>query len=392
MNPLRCDEVKNSLIDYLEFELPLTRREHFYEHLSHCAICRVMHDDLQQVLTEAKKIEIIEPPQSYWDELPENILKEVKSLRSSESLASTNVDEGTDTPRSTLSDGGKVVAFTRINRRVSGVKDFENHEYKVQQTVPVAHVSKNKKSVPISWPKIALPVAAAVLVGITAMFAFMEKESTLFQDHIGFQAKIQSDQSLAQLAQKLSPLSQPGNQLGFTSQQVLFNEFSIGSLFSEAKAYANSGQLVLLNTHLELLKTALKNDANPQYKIIRSVGQLQQQLIIQDNTAEASQVLMNLLNEYVSLVKGQDRQRYELVKAGAWLFDYALAVLAKDDTRIRQSDQLSSIADALRSSKVPPGVNKSLKEIQAVVQQPTLTNREYQEILKEVENIRSLLG
>ncbi|WP_455202685.1 zf-HC2 domain-containing protein [Kaarinaea lacus] len=392
MNPLRCDEVKNSLIDYLEFELPLTRREHFYEHLSHCASCQAMHDDLEQVLTEAKKIDIIEPPQSYWEELPENILNEVKSLRSSEPLEFTGRDESDDTPGNALSDDGKVVAFTRSNRRASGVKDIENLQYRDQQSVPVNHGSSNKKSTPISWPKIALPIAAAVLVGVTAVFTFIEKESTLFQDHIGFQAKIQSDQSLARLAQKLAPLSQPGNQFGFTSQQVLFNEFFMGSLFSEAKAYANSGQLVLLKTHLELLKTALKNDTNPQYKIIQSVGQLQQQLITQDNAAEASRVLTNLLNEYVSLVRGQDRQRYELVKAGAWLFDYALAVLAKDDTRIRQIDKLSSLAEALRLSKVPPGVNKSLDRIQDIAQQPTLTGREYQEILKEVENIRSLLG
>jgi len=399
MNPLRCDEVKNSLIDYLEFELPLARREHLYEHLAHCSSCQATHDEMQQVLGGAKNIEIVDPPQSYWDELPEKVLKEVKSLRSVESITPVMEEDEvggvSDKDSQAFSNDGKVVAFTRINKRMSGAKEVKNISFREDNIRPAAsttQVKSTKKPIVVSWPKLAFPIAAALLIGIAATFTFLEKESVIVQDHIGFQAQIQSDQSLAQLAQKLAPHSQSGNQLGFSSQQVLFNEFSIGSLFSEAKAYATSEQLAALKTHLALLKTALINEVNPQHGIIRSVSQLQQQLIAQNNINEVSQTLARLLNEYASSVRGQDGQRYELVKAGAWLFDYALAALAKDDASIRQVSQLSSLARALQESKAPPGVVNSLNRIQGIAQQPTISNREYQQILKEVENIRSLLG
>ena len=392
MNLLRCDEVKNSLIDYLEFELPLTRREHFYEHLSRCRSCQTLHNELQQVLTESKKIDIIEPPKTYWDELPENVLEEVNRLRSEES---STLDEETGADNQILIDDDKVIDFKQVQKHSHKTKniDVSNHvDHLKQQTAPVNQEKSRNKQAKLGWPKVVLPIAAAVLVGIAATFSFLEHSPTNVQDQIGFQAKIQSEKPLVQLAQKIAPLSQPGNQLGFASQRVLFNGFAIGSMFSEAKVYAKSGQLTPLKTQLELLKTALQNEVNPQGNTIRSVAQLQQNLKDQGNIEEAYQVLLVLLNEYALSVKDQDGRGYELVKTGAWLFDYALATLAQDDASIKQINQLASMATILQASNVPPGVIVSLEKIQGIAQQPTLTQREYQQILKEVENIRSLLG
>ena len=108
--------------------------------------------------------------------------------------------------------------------------------------------------------------------------------------------------------------------------------------------------------------------------------------------SEVNKMLTGLLDEYASSLRDKDLQSYELLKAGVWLFDYALAALAEDRKSIKQVDQLSSLAMALEQSNVPPGVINSLNKIQSIAQQSTLTSRDYQQIVKEVGNIRSLLG
>ena len=403
MSQLRCDEVKNSLIDYLEFELPLTRREHFYEHLAHCVSCQTMHDELQQVLLEVKKVDLVEPPQTYWEELPENVLKEIRAAKSSGSLAPARDEEKSDLDKQNLPGEGNVIAFTRANKRVPGLKNIEvvkklrnniedNIEDNIDQSPPIKQAKRNSKAGDTSWAKVSFSIAAALLLGLATTLFLLEEESTILQDRIGFQAHIQSDQSLAQLAQRLSPLSQPGNQLGFASQQKVYNEFAIGSLLSEAKAYANAGEMALLKSHLALLNTALQNEVIPQYNINRKISQLQKQLIAGKNMSDVNKMLTGLLDEYASSLRDKDLQSYELLKAGAWLFDYALAALAEDRNSIKQVDQLSSLTLALEQSKVPPGVTSSLNKIRSIARQSTLTSRDYQQIVKEVGNIRSLLG
>ncbi|MCI0507234.1 MAG: zf-HC2 domain-containing protein [Gammaproteobacteria bacterium] len=397
MNPLRCDEVRNSLLEYLEFELPLTDREHFYEHLTSCAKCRVTHDELLQVLTDVKSIGVVYPAQAYWDGLAGNVLEEVKHLQLTAAQVSADAIPDSEAMVNYASHSanhdGKVIVFSRIKdrkRKAAAVHSGTPAITNIQQVTP----GNEKKAAARLWSRIALPAAAAVLMGIAVVLSLLEENAVIIQDNIGFQAQIQSEKSLAELAEKIAPLSLPGNQFGFAQQKALFNEFSIGSMFSEAKAYAHAGQSLELKTHLALLKTALLNEADSQRNIIDSVSRLQLQLETQLDFAGLNRELTRLLNEYAAAIKEQDSQRYSLVKAGAWLFDFALSVLAQDDVSIvKQSKQLAQLATALRATGAPPGVIKSLNKIQDIVKEPaSFTQSKYQQILNEVENIRSLLG
>ena len=394
MNPLRCDEVKNSLVEYLEFELPLTDREQFHAHLARCAQCRAVHDELQQVLTEAKSIDVVYPPHAYWQALAENVLQEVKRLQSTTAQLPDDVapdgKAGVNPDSAAVGYDEKVIAFSRIKDRKSKPRAIRLDTPATGNSAPVSP-EQNKQAKANRWPRIALPIAAAVLIGIAATLSLLEREIAV-PDTIGFQAQIHSGQSLADLVGKVAPLPHPSNQFGFARQQALLNEFAVGSMFSEAKAYASSGKLIELKSYLALIKAALSNEPDPQHNIIDALSRLQQRLESPDDLARANQELTRLLNEYAAAIKRQDSQRYTMVRAGAWLFDYALAVLAQDDASVRQFNQLAQLTMDLQTIGVPPGVIKSLNKIQAIANQPSLTPREYQLLLGEIENIRSLLG
>ncbi|KPJ90573.1 MAG: hypothetical protein AMJ55_13395 [Gammaproteobacteria bacterium SG8_15] len=400
MNPLRCDEVKNSLVEYLEFELPLTDREKFYDHLAQCSQCRAAHDELRQVLAEVKNIDVVYPPQSYWDDLSGNVLNEIQQLREATVNNKTDSFIEVDSPGHDVSykenrANTNVIVFSEIRSRKVG-EPAATPVSQGEQVVKSPASPEARRPTARRWPIVVLPIAAAVLIGIATTFSLLERQTSIYSDtvadKIGFQAQIQSEQSLAELARNVAPLSQPGNQFGFTSRKALFNEFSIGSLFSEAKAYAATAQAVELKTYLALLKAALQNEVSPQSEIINGITQIQLRLKTQSDFVQANNELTRLLNDYIAAIKRQDVQRYNLARAGAWLFDYALAVIAKDKVSIRQLDELAQLTTALQAAGAPPGVLKSLNKMQAIVKQPTIVDRDYQNLLQEVENIRSLLG
>ncbi|MGD8572663.1 MAG: hypothetical protein PVH98_09380, partial [Gammaproteobacteria bacterium] len=72
--------------------------------------------------------------------------------------------------------------------------------------------------------------------------------------------------------------------------------------------------------------------------------------------------------------------------------DYALAALAQDADRIRQAQQLQAFKRALQNSDVPPGVIKSFDRLISVAGKAQLEQKDYRQVVKDVENIRSLLG
>lgn len=399
MNPLRCNEVQNSLVDYLEFELPLQRREEFYEHLAKCSECRAVYDDLRHVFSEIKSIEVAYPQENYWADLPVNVLNEVKRQRA---LSASDVSDNTASHifahdvSSSYSDNNKVILFSDIKERKNSesaefVESKKSSSSSEQTEANAEELGTVRRWINKSNPKTVLPIAAALLLGVALTFSWLGRE-TVIKDNVGFQAQIQSRQTLAELAGEINPFPQPGNQFGFAEQVNALNGFSIGSLFSEAKAYAAAGRAIELKTYLSLLKSALENESNPKSDIINQIGQLLSQLDGEPDFREASKRLTGLLNNYAAEVSEQDKREYVLVTAGAWLFDFALATVAQDDVNIRQLDKLKRLTSALQSIGVPPGVIASLDEIQATVNQPSLTRQEYRRILQAVDNIRNLLG
>lgn len=418
MNPLKCDDVKNSLVEYLEFELPMQRREQLYEHLLTCRACRNMHDNMQEVLIRIKHDEVADPGTDYWDSLADNVLQGVRQARREGSSASgVRQDNITAYPPGEKEthhfDASNVVV---LNRSANGALErsvdhpdsgkFANaddtnistHTKRIDtkhdnSTSRVTDKSSTRYRLRGFWPRVVLPVAAAVLVGVAVMFSLLEKPVPYeVPNAIGFQAQINSEQSLAQLAQKIAPLAQSANRFGFSSQPGVFNSFSIGSLFSEARALATGDRTAPLKTQLALLKTALLREKRPQSATIAALENIQKQLARQNNLSAIDNQLVALLNEYVNNLAASGRQEAQLAAAGAWLFDYALAAVAQDAGQLRRTGQLQNYKAALQQVNVPPGVTTSFDQLIAIAQKASITPQDFRRVVAEVENIRSLLG
>lgn len=422
MNLLKCEEVKSALVEYLEFELPLARREQFYEHLMACDDCRIVHDDMQDVLIKLKYDDMVQPTQDYWDSLADNVLEEVRQQRGSAPLAGgkRNQDKerykGHEVSHDPMSN---VIAFnplpqhrhpqqqTPLHEQLS--QHDQGHASSPRQHTPLRDVHPSQRATPVTdrhpmtgdavtpltrhWARVILPAAAALLIGLAAVFSLLEKpQQVRLAGGLTLQDEISSDQPLAYLVQHIAPLSQSGNQFGFSSQAVLFNSFSIGSLFSEARALATVNDVTPLKTQLALLKTALIRETTPKPSVIAGIEELQRQLSAATAIAGVRAQLDVLFEDYVSQARSHSQKSYQLATAGQWLFDYALVALAGDGALLRQVEQLRAYDTALQSIGVPPGVGRSFARLIEIAQQVQLTQRDYRQVVREIENIRSLLG
>ena len=418
MNPLKCDEVKESLIDYLEFELPLSSREVFHDHLTHCSQCRKLHDEIQSVMVDVKNMDVPEPAPGYWKSLPHKVLAEVKNEKLPESHINTDVktdryykpdpDETASATSSVTNDNvllfsrgrdrndGEVPPMTDMNMKTG--EDINNSQAQQQTEPHELGVANGKKHRLFSWPKIALPIAAAILVAVGTMFQTqeIERNKNLFYNPADFQSSISSDKPVATLAQNVAPVSQSTTGFGFANQFTILNTFSLGSMFSETIAYSASEEHALLNTHLQLLKTALTRGSVPAEDAVGKIDEIQS-ILAADNKGVVDMraiglKLSEVLDSYAMQVKEKNHGHFVLLYAGAWSFDYSLAVLAKDPQRIKQKARIEYFKSELHKLNAPIGVANSFDSMLKKIDAKELGDAGYQVLLKEIENIRSLLG
>lgn len=416
MNLLKCDEIKESLIDYLEFELPLSSREAFHDHLTHCSQCRKLHDELQSVMVEVKDIDVPEPQPGYWEALPHRVLAQVKDNKQQDSQLTPDaktdrfdLPERTQLSSTAVTQDDNVLLFSRKrDRKTVDVPEKVDVDMSSNQDINNSHVPRSdepfdsevetdKQQRKISWPKIALPIAAAILVAVGTMFKTdeIERSKNLFYSPTQFQSSIDSEKSIASLAQTVAPVSQSTTGFGFANQHTILNTFSLGSMFSETIAYTASEEHALLNTHLQLLKTALTRGSISAENAVESINNIQDTLAADAGDIDMPSIglkLAELFDSYAMQVKERNHGHFVLLYAGAWSFDYSLAVLAKDFQRVKQKDRIEYFKSELHKLNAPIGVANSFDVILKNIERKDLGEAGYTVLLKEIDNIRSLLG
>src|SRR6187402_150214 len=74
--------VERRLTAYLHGELPHGESRRVGEHLLSCPRCRACYDDVREVVTLAEQLQLVEAPDSLWDEIEREV--SARAARSSE--------------------------------------------------------------------------------------------------------------------------------------------------------------------------------------------------------------------------------------------------------------------------------------------------------------------
>ncbi|NOZ54018.1 MAG: zf-HC2 domain-containing protein [Gammaproteobacteria bacterium] len=439
MHQLSCDDIQSSLIDYLEFELPILLRQQFNEHLTLCDQCREQHDDLQNVIIDTKSLGTEEPDQQFWQELPNKILHEVKSHEHQTSHATADstiasiADDATgnifsDAFSNRLQSKSNVLPFTALAKKAQlsstednriGIQPKPKHPQILQRQTPETPETQQLNEKPyskLSWPKIILPMAASAMLAVCSVLFVnqsnihqsdhvrISNDTPMHYDSVAAQLRISTDaaltdKALANLAQAMIPINHQSPRFGFTSQNAILNSFSIGALFSETIVYIKSNDKTLVKTHLALLSSVLSQQADSK-QLVQKIQLLQTQIQSGSSPAVNADALNKIMNRYASSLKSvvnnslKSAADKELVlfKAGAWSYDLALAALAKVALLSSQVDEINIFKNQLQHLGAPAGVSKSLEEINDLAMKKVMSDEDYKKIVQEIENIRSLAG
>jgi len=361
MKLMSCDQVQKSLIDYIELEFLNDQRKQIKTHLKECDQCRGSHDDLASMLSDARKIPVQDPGHGYWDSLPGNVLREVRLKQA-------------------MKGDANVVNLAKVI-------DARN-DVNIREEIKKKGLAWHTRA---KWFKIALPVAASILVVVgIALFMPSMPSHKVSIDSARFQASIISDKSLASLVKQFSPIDDSFAQYGFSEQGKSTNAFFIGTICSETLAFLKSGDIQSGELHLDYLYKVLSGD--------RMATGLSEQIRLLRKNAVHTNAIEKTINALASFQLAYEQYSKQLqptdliyFRAGAWSVDVALAALANDKVSIKQDEGLGYLLTEMRRIKAPKGVTRTLEKMSAIANKSSLTDRDVKSYYRFTQKLRGLL-
>ena len=211
---------------------------------------------------------------------------------------------------------------------------------------------------------------------------------------VRYQARIQRTTDVGMLARAYPA---PGSQavaLGFGGMSDEAKFFILGTRYAETVAYLQSDQLeaeAKREAVASLAQALLHMQAPPAFALY--VSTLQELLgsgratpqVLSDMLA----LLQSLCEEYA---QSTGEERLLLFRAGVWLVDLRLTAAAREKTLLQQPAAVRYFRTALERWNVPPGVLDALDQIGRSTAQPAITDADITEILKQIEQIQTILS
>ena len=359
MKRMTCKQVQSVLVDYIESELPVHQRKSMKDHISECMECTQEFNGLREMLKNAKELSIPEPGDKFWETLPQRVLEDVKVQKAA------------------MESGENVIIMNQA-------KTSKNQGNQATSTKPSGRAS---------WLLKTLPIAATVLLAISAVFLFPSGNNIKF-DSLSFQHQISTAQGLPVLVSKFIPIQEMSARYGFSDQGQQVNTFVIGSLFAETLALLSAGYNANGAKHLDLLVDDLSSMEVDSQLITQVSG-------IRNIVKEGNKPRISLrqfaafqvdFEQYLKDQKGEDAKEIVLFRMGAWTVDFGLAAVANNKNLLKQEEKLDYFKQELERIEAPIGAINTLNNISHIVTQDNISDRNTESLFQMVQKLRGLLG
>ena len=359
MKPMTCKQVQSVLVDYIESELPVHQRKIMKDHISECMECTQEFNGLREMLKNTKDLYIPDPGDEFWESLPQRVLEDVKAQKAA------------------MQSGENVVSLGQA-------RTPDN------QTSQTADTTTPRSA---SWFLKTVPIAATVLLAISAVFLFPSTNDLNF-DSLSFQHRISTQQGLPELVSKFIPIQEMSARYGFNDQKRKVNTFVIGSLFAETLALLSAGNNTSSVKHLDLLVDDLSTMGVNSRLVTQVSG-------IRDIVKEGNKPRISLrqfavfqvdFEQYLKTKKGKDAKEIVLFRMGTWTVDFGLAAAAKNKNLLKQDDKLDYFKRELARIEAPIGAINTLNNMSHIVTQDEISDRNTDKLFQMVQKLRGLLG
>lgn len=207
-----------------------------------------------------------------------------------------------------------------------------------------------------------------------------------------FQSNIRSDKNLGALAKENSVAGDPAASFGFAAKSEEAKFFLIGSLYSEALAYLRSNKVDLAAKRLEAIEKEFLN-LNVPNALFNYINKTRNLITTKRYSKEVLIDFLALFQPFFEdFAKAKNADMLTLFRAGSWLMDMSLASAGGDRIMLRQSANLNYFIAEMKRMDAPKGVLDALDEIVKVADKKEITDRDSENVLKQVKKIQTILG
>jgi hypothetical protein len=211
-------------------------------------------------------------------------------------------------------------------------------------------------------------------------------------DSARFQSAIRSNKSLGALAKEHSTFGEQTTSYGFAAKSEEAKFFIIGSLYSEALAYLKSGNSGEAAKRLEAIENEFIN-LNVPASLYNYINKTRNIIETKRYSPEAQAEFLSLFQPfYEDYAKSKSEDKLTLFRAGSWLMDMSLAAAGGDKDLIKQPGKLDYFIKEMKRMDAPKGVLDALDEISKVATKKEVTDKDAENVLKQVKKIQTVLG
>jgi len=212
-------------------------------------------------------------------------------------------------------------------------------------------------------------------------------------DSASYQSAIESSNSLSELAKAQSQVGLEDASMGFAAKSDEAKFFLIGSLYSEALAHLQSGEMKAAADRLQFIENQFVVLQTPS-SLYSYISKVRTCIALEKYKKAALFDMLSLFQPFfedyaVSL--SQDKQA--LFRAGSWLMDMSLTAAAEDKELIKQAKpQLDYFIKEMKRMDAPKGVLKAYDDISKIAAKDEIQDKDVKKVLKQVKRIQTILG
>ena len=394
--PQSCATVKEQLIDYVESNLSEKLQSDIAEHLDTCSTCQDEYRRMRELIEATKKLNVPEPGQEYWDTLPEKVLQEV-ALARKQILHGSNDTASIDSKISAQSETLQVQASMEQNSDASqSARVIPIHRDKGSSNKGSSNKGSKDAKLVMNRFRVGLSMAAAVALSVLVLLQMPQSRvQPLLHDPAAMVSGIYASQTDLVLSSGFVPVQQAANHMAFVDTVLSGRGFILGGLYVESLALLHENKTSALLHHLESMYRVLQE--YEQHTVVSTlVSGLIQQLKVDGlkNSADVQRQLAVIDKSLPEMFSGSqaDRSDLQMYYAGVWLSSFALSAAAQQRHLGQFMEQLDGFVNRVSVVDVPVGVEKAVVRIRELGGKAQLSQRDYRNILKEINNIRQLLS
>lgn len=208
-----------------------------------------------------------------------------------------------------------------------------------------------------------------------------------------FQSAIESRDSLSKFAQEQSQVGSQDASMGFAAKSDEAKFFLIGSVYSEALAHLQGGDMQASAERLKLIETQLVVLQTPS-SLYSYISKVRICIAQEKYEKEALFDMLSLFQPFFEdYAAGLSPDKVALFRAGSWLMDMGLTAAAKDKELIKQAEpQLAYFIKEMTRMDAPKGVLKAYDEISKIAAKDDIEDKDVAKVLKQVKKIQIILG